>query len=434
MIRRFAALVVVLGTTLLIRRLGGPTEIEIASIGLGLGFALIAAGLVGQLFERVRLPRVTGYLLFGMVCGPYVANIISRPMARGLQLMNGLAVVLIAFVAGLELNVAQLRGAAGALIRYTLVMLAALFFGLFVVLAAIWPWLGIEPGAAWPARLALAALAALLIASLSPTVTIAVIAEVRAKGRFTDFVMAVTILADLVLIVAFTVLTQLVRWAVAAQIEADVGLMTRLTWEIAGSLAFGALAGSIFTLYLRTVGREVTVVLVGLCVLLSAVSGRFHLERTLSALMAGLVVENIAPPRGVALRDAVERGALPILVVFFAATGASLQLDAVAAAGALTLVLAATRLALLVGGTRLAARAAEGVSPHPPLVWMALVSQAGITLGLAAIVAAEFPGWGQSMQSLVVALTALHVLVGPVLLRAALTRSGDAGRMTAESI
>ena len=67
---------------------------------LALGFALIAAALSGALLERFGLPRVTGYLLFGMVCGPYIANIITRPMARELQLINGLAVVLIAFIAG----------------------------------------------------------------------------------------------------------------------------------------------------------------------------------------------------------------------------------------------------------------------------------------------------------------------------------------------
>jgi hypothetical protein len=76
---------------------------------LALGFALIAAALAGGLLEHVGLPRVTGYLLFGMICGPYVANIITRPMARELQLINGLAVVLIAFIAGLEMNFARMR-------------------------------------------------------------------------------------------------------------------------------------------------------------------------------------------------------------------------------------------------------------------------------------------------------------------------------------
>ena len=63
--------------------------------------------------------------------------------------------------------------------------------------------------------------------------------------------------------------------------------------------------------------------------------------------------------------------------------------------------------------------------PTAGLVWMGLVSQAGVTLGLATIVAREFPAWGSAVQALVLALTGLHVLAGPVLLRAAVARAGE---------
>jgi hypothetical protein len=56
---------------------------------------------------------------------------------------------------------------------------------------------------------------------------------------------------------------------------------------------------------------------------------------------------------------------------------------------------------------------------------MGLISQAGVTLGLATIVAAEFPGWGTQVRTLLVALTGLHVLIGPILFKAALQRAGE---------
>ncbi|MFN8061486.1 MAG: cation:proton antiporter [Vicinamibacterales bacterium] len=432
---RLTALVIVVATTALVRRLGGTTEGDAASVGLAVGFALIAAALTGQLIERIRLPRVTGYLLFGMVCGPYVANIISRPMARGLQTITSLAVALIAFVAGLELNLTQIRSTLGVLVRYSLVSVSTVLVGAFLLLTVVWPWLPIAPDVGIVARLALSALLAVLIASLSPTVTLAVIAECRARGAFTDFVMALTILIDFFVIIAFSLVMQPVRWATVESLSTDVGLLARLSWEIFGSFAFGGVVGSLFALYLRSIGREVTIALVGVCVILSTVTRGLHLEPTLSALAAGLVAANVAPPRGVALRDAVERGALPILVVFFAGTGASLQLDALAALGGVTVLLSLTRIGLLVGGSALAARGLPA-GDHPgrsPSLWMALVSQAGITLGLGAIVAAEFPTWGQSMWTLVVALVGLHELVGPVLLRTALARVGEIGRQPGAS-
>jgi hypothetical protein len=51
-----------------------------------------------------------------------------------------------------------------------------------------------------------------------------------------------------------------------------------------------------------------------------------------------------------------------------------------------------------------------------------------VTLGLTLIIAAEFPTWGATMQTLVVALIALHQLVGPVLFRAGLATAGEVGR------
>jgi hypothetical protein len=69
--------------------------------------------------------------------------------------------------------------------------------------------------------------------------------------------------------------------------------------------------------------------------------------------------------------------------------------------------------------------------PIGDMVWMGMVSQAGVTLGLTLIVAGEYPTWGTMVQTLVVSLIALHQLVGPVLFRAALARAGEIGKMDA---
>ena len=65
------------------------------------------------------------------------------------------------------------------------------------------------------------------------------------------------------------------------------------------------------------------------------------------------------------------------------------------------------------------------------MVWMGLVSQAGVTLGLTILIASEFPGWGLQVQTLMVALIAIHELVGPILFRSALGKAGEIGRMDA---
>jgi Kef-type K+ transport system membrane component KefB len=336
-------------------------------------------------------------------------------------------VVVIAFIAGLEMNVRRLRPRLRAMFQMggvTILLLNAVLFAAFWL---GWDWLGIAPELTGLQRVAVAALLTTVVASFSPTVTIALIAEARASGPLSELTLAVVILADLVLILIFTLVMQFVRTVFGGTQE--IGLFVSLSWEIFGSFAFGAAAGAAFAFYLRHIQREVPVVLLGLCVLIAAAGSQLHLEPLLAALAAGLVVENIAPPRGDMLKVAVERGALPILIVFFVAAGASLQLDALASIGWIALVVAGLRLVAIWGSARVGARYAAVDPAIGNLVWMGLVSQAGVTLGLTLIVAGEFQTWGVTIQTLVVSLIALHQLVGPVLFRAALARTGEIGGM-----
>jgi Kef-type K+ transport system membrane component KefB len=423
--RRLAALALAIGITWLV-----VTQVPVEAVqrpaALALGFTLIAAALTGSLFERIHLPRVTGYLLFGMICGPYLANIITRPMARELQLINGLAVVLIAFIAGLEMNVGRLRPKLRSMGQLAGITMVVMYAVLFVVFWLVWPGLGIAPDAGGVQRTALAALLTTVVASFSPTVTIALIAESRARGPLSELTLALVVLADLLLILAFTLVMQFVRFAFGG--VQDVGLFIGLSWEIFGSFAFGAAVGAAFAFYLRHIGRELPIALLGLCAAIAGLGEVLHLEPLLAALAAGLVVENVAPPRGDMLKDAAERGALPVLVVFFAAAGASLQLDALATIGGVALGVSLLRLGLIWFATRLGASYAQVEPPADRLVWMGLVSQAGVTLGLVLIVASEFPEWGAAMQTLIVALIAIHQIAGPVMFKAALARAGEIGK------
>ena len=106
-----------------------------------------------------------------------------------------------------------------------------------------------------------------------------------------------------------------------------VSLLARFTWEIGGAVAFGVLVGAMFALYLRYVGREVALVVIAVCALLSQVGTTQQFEPLLAAVAAGLVIENLSLAQGDALKTAVQGTALPVLVIFFVAVGTSLRLD-----------------------------------------------------------------------------------------------------------
>ena len=269
------------------------------------------------------------------------------------------------------------------------------------------------------------ALLTVVVVSFSPTMTAAVVADSGARGRLSDAVLAMVVLADLVLLIVFAVTMQVARVVFDGGGWQGAEVLSRLAWEIGGAVAFGVLVGVMFALYLRYIGREITLVLLAVCAVLSQVGRTQQLQPLLAAVAAGIVIENLAVAQGDTLRAAVRRGAPPVLVVFFVAVGASLRLDALAAIGMSALALSAVRL----GFIRLGAVAGVKVSGLPGPIrkyaWTGLVSQAGITLGFASVIAAEFPGWGNQLQLLLVASIALHELVGPILFRRGLARAGE---------
>ena len=112
------------------------------------------------------------------------------------------------------------------------------------------------------------------------------------------------------------------------------------------------LVGRCFALYLRYVGREVSLVLIAVCTLLSHVGSSSSSSRCWRRSPRGWS-SRICLWLRATLWTAVQRGAPPVLVVFFVAVGASLSLDAVAAVGHFAIALALIRLRASTLGPRI---------------------------------------------------------------------------------
>jgi trehalose-6-phosphate synthase/Kef-type K+ transport system membrane component KefB len=421
--KRIAALVLAVVALLWAQRVGGPDISPASGTALALGFTLLGASIVGDLLRRVQLPRLTGYLLFGLVAGPYLGNVITQPMAAQLQVISGMATAFIALIAGLTLNLERLGRRLADIGRLTATILGVAMAGAVAVVWVAWPWLPIAPDASGWARFAMVILLTIILISFSPTMTAAVTTETAARSRLSETVLAVVVLADIAALILFSVSTQFARVALGGAAE-EGNLLARFAWEIGGAIAFGVLVGAAVALYLRYIGREMTLVVLAACALLSQVGTTQQFEPLLAAMAAGLVIENLSIAQGDALKSAIQRAAPPVLVVFFVAIGASLRLDTLGAVGIAAFAMAALRLGLIKAGVAVGARRAAIDDDTRKYMWTGLISQAGITLGFAAVVAREFGEWGMNLQVLVVALIAIHELLGPLLFRRGLLRAG----------
>jgi Kef-type K+ transport system membrane component KefB len=237
--------------------------------------------------------------------------------------------------------------------------------------------------------------------------------------------LGVVLVADVLIILLFTGAFSLARGSLGGATVGDPGAVTRLLREVFGSLAAGALVGALVSLYVGFVKRELVLFAVLVVFATAAAAQAFHFELLLSLLVAGFLVEDVAPVRAEPLVQALHQTAVPVFVIFFAMAGAELHLQEFASVWPLVLLVALVRVLGILGSATLAGRWAGAEPSVIRYGWTGLVSQAGVALGLASIVADRLPGIGLAMQAVTVGVIAFNESLGPVFFRRGLERAGE---------
>ena len=387
------------------------------------GFLVLAAYTVGEIAVAARLPRIVGYLATGMLCGSAALGLVSADATSDLAPVSRLAVALIAILAGAELQWSELRRRGIAILKIMTAELALTFVFLLALLVATRAQVPFLHGRTMSQTFALAAVFAAMAVIHSPAVTMAILSETGATGPVARTTLGIVLLADVAVIVLFSAALAVARALVPSPGAEGVTVLA-IAWELAGAPLIGAALGGVMVLYLRVLRRELFLFAILVALLGAEVARILHVDVLLALLVAGFVAENFSP-HGADLRHAMERSAAPVFVVFFALAGAALDLHAVAALWMLVVPLVLVRAAGLWAGTRLGARWAGVAAGEARLVWHGLVSQAGVAIGLAAVVAEAYPRLGQEIRTLFLATMAVNQLVGPVLFRRALGRAGE---------
>jgi Kef-type K+ transport system membrane component KefB len=199
-----------------------------------------------------------------------------------------------------------------------------------------------------------------------------------------------------------------------------------VAWEIGGAMLVGAALGGAIAMYLRFVRRELFLFAMLVAFFGAEIARLAHVETLLTLLSAGFVAENVsARELGEALRSAMERSAAPVFVVFFALAGASLHIGELPVLWPLVIPIVACRLGAIWLGTRLGGRWGGASVEERRYVWMGLVSQAGVAIGLATVLAEVYPERGAEIRTLFLAVIAVNETIGPIFFRHALAASGE---------
>jgi Kef-type K+ transport system membrane component KefB len=426
MIRRLVVLALLVGGAVLLEPLRVPTEGVIAPRSLFLfGILLLTADTFGALAHDLGLPRLVGYLLAGLALGPSVLDIVPPGVLQDLSMMKQLAVGLIALLAGAELRMKDLVDRYRAVAWILALQASAVLTGLTLLAILLRPWIPFLQEVDSSSLLFVALLFAATLTVNSPMVTLALLTETRAEGPLAKTTLGVVLVADVLVILIFTVAFSLAQASLGGAAAGAPEILLRLLQEVVGSIFAGALIGGVLTLYLRFVRRELVVFLVVVVFATAAAAQALHFELLLSLLVAGFLVENVAPVRAEPMVEMLHVMAVPVFVIFFAMAGADLRVHTFLDLWPVVLTVALVRMGLVYGGTTAGARLGRAEPVVVRYGWTGLVSQAGVALGLATIVADRLPRLGLAMQTVIVGIIAFNESVGPVLFRAGLDRAGE---------
>jgi Kef-type K+ transport system membrane component KefB len=391
------------------------------------GFLILAAVTVGELAKSVHLPKIVGYLFAGLIFGPHVTGVFDLQAANDLSGISSLAIALIAFLAGAELQWAEVRsrgkvilGMLGGELLLSLVLITATVFALRALIPAI-------PGA-WDEALVVSLLIASILVVHSPAVTMAMLSETGATGEVARTTLGIVLVADVVVVLLFSGTLSLTRAVIAVDGGAAGPTLGLIAWEIFGAVLLGAILGGLVSLYLRWQTGELFVFAIAVALFGGELARAAHVETLLMLLTAGFVMENISGGRGHELRHAMERSAAPLFVVFFALAGAKIVPADVAALAIVAVPVVIMRAVGIRSGARLGARWVGASEPVRTHAWKGLISQAGVAIGLSSILAQSLPAIGQSLQVLVLAVIAINETLGAIFFRRALVSAGEIPR------
>ena len=389
----------------------------------------IAANQIAKVFQKIKFPLITGFIITGIIAGSSLLNFITPQALVKLNFLNEIALSIIAFSAGAELYLDDMRSRLKSikwmtisqfLFTFTLTGFIVFFFADKIPFMA-------DLNTA--SKIAVSILFATIFVARSPSSAIAVINEMRANGPFTKTVMGVTVTIDVLVIIIFAITFSIAKALVNGD---DMGVMFLeiLAAELIISFGLGYLVGKLleipFLLRANIKIKGFFIIAIGygiyfLTHLVKELSIEWYqheiiLEPLLIAIIGGFILTNYSKHR-IEFREIIENISPTIYIIFFTLVGASLSFQTLTHVFGIAIALFFLRLITMFIGGVFGVTVVKDPKKYTFIAWMPYLTQAGVALGLATIISEEFPVWGHEFETIIIAIIVINQLVGPPLFK-----------------
>lgn len=384
----------------------------VASVIISIALMLFLGFAMTRLTKKLRLPNVTAYIVVGILIGPYCLDLIPQNVISGMDFLSDIALAFIAFSTGEFFKLSTLRKNGMKVVVITIFEALMATVVVFLVTYFI---LGVD--------LAFSVVLAALASATAPASTVMTIRQTGAHGDFVDTLLQVVALDDVVGLIAYSV-------AISLALALSMGSATLSAGSIFRPIAMNLgvfLLGGLFGLFLKWLmpkkrsNDNRLIISVSLLFAFCGICAMLDVSPLLGCMSMGTVYINITDDEK--LFKQLNYFTPPILLLFFVRSGLSFKLDALvnasAAVGATPLLVIGvvyffTRILGKYTGAFLGCKLAKKPKETTNYLGLALIPQAGVAIGLAALGARTLGGeTGVALETVILASSVLYELVGP---------------------
>lgn len=375
---------------------------------------MITALLMTRVMKKISLPNVTGYLIAGLIAGPYCLKLYNSGNIDTLSIITNVALGFIAFSIGGEFKLSSLKQL-GAKI-FVITVFEAVGASVLVIAALVL--------LKFPLTLALVLGA--IASATAPAATLMVVRQYKAQGPVTSTLLPVVAIDDAVCLMLFSILS-----SVAKSLESEGGFNLYQTIlkpiiEIILSLVIGFILGivlSIGTKFFKSRANRISLVVTAVF-LGVGISDKFGLSSLLLCMAIGAALANYSPVSDPVM-DGSERWTPPLFMLFFVISGAQFNFSVLKTVGAVGVIYILMRSFGKYFGAMLGCKIAGTEKTVRQYLGITLLPQAGVAIGMAQLSLTVVPEYGEQIRAVVLCATLVYELIGPLLTKLALQKAGE---------
>lgn len=379
-----------------------------------LAICIFAGLLAGKLVKPLKLPSVTGYLVIGILIGPYVLNLVPAGVVEEMGIISEMALGFIAFSIGAEFKLDYLKkvGKAPIVIAILESLMAVVVVDLVLILS----------GQPVPFSLCLGAIAA----ATAPAATLMVVRQYKAHGPVTQTLLPVVAIDDATALMFFGISVAIAK-SITSSGEANLA-MTLLdpVIEIVGALLFGALLGFVLSLLVKwyhSKGNRLSIA-IGMVFLCVGVADMLGLSSLLACMAMSAVFVNLSNASG-KMFEQVDQMTPPLFMLFFLLSGADLNISIIPTVGLIGALYVVFRVVGKQLGTFMGAKISHAEPVVQKYLGFTLIPQAGVAIGLSSVAMSVVPEYGATIRAVILCGTVIYELIGPVVTKIALKKAGE---------